>query len=104
MDVGMSFSPGSNLELNVPESIEELGIFTRIALFFNISKDAKGDGRAFIIYVGNTEGTHARMPHTTTDDFIAVEVLESKCMVLLVMSVLIFIREFAESVFGDLRS
>lgn len=77
MDVGMSFGPGSNLELSVPESIEELGIFTRIALFFNISKDAKGDGRAFIIYVGNTEGTHARMPHTTTDDFIAVEVLES---------------------------
>lgn len=35
-----------------------------------------GDDRAFLLYLGNILGTHTKMPQTSTDDFLAVEIVE----------------------------
>jgi hypothetical protein len=37
---------------------------------------AVGDGKAFIFYLGNVEDTHTKMPQISTDDFMAVEIVD----------------------------
>ena len=74
---GVSFQTGSHLELQPPEEMEELAVNTKIQFYFNVTKsDNRNDGKAFLFYLGNIEGTHTKMPLTFTDDFIAAEVIE----------------------------
>ncbi|TRY60964.1 hypothetical protein TCAL_05712 [Tigriopus californicus] len=75
MDVGMEFDRGSNLEVETPEILDELAINTQISAYFNVSR-ASDDDRAFLLYIGNEEDTHSKMPHTSTDDYMALEVVE----------------------------
>ena len=62
--------------MQAPPKIEELAIKTHIQLYFNVTKSDISDGKAFILYLGNVEDTHTKMPLTSTDDFMAVEVIE----------------------------
>ena len=77
IETGIAFEQGSYLELQPPPKIEELAIKTHIKLFFNVTKSNNPDGKAFILYLGNVEDTHTKMPLTSTDDFMAVEVIEN---------------------------
>ena len=74
IETGIGFEQGSHLELQPPPQIEELAINTHVSLYFNVTKSAVGGGRAFIFYLGNVEETHTKMPLTSTDDFMAVEI------------------------------
>ena len=75
MDVGVEFEGESNLELKNPENLEEMAVKTEVSMYFNVT-DRESDDRAFLMYMGNEEGTHTMMPHTSTDDFMAVELVE----------------------------
>ena len=46
---------------------------THIKLYFNVTRS---DSKAFLFYLGNIEHTHTKMPLTSTDDFIAAEIVE----------------------------
>ena len=98
-DEGEESEGRSNLELKNPENLEELAVMTEVDMFFNVT-DNESDDRAFLMYIGNEvgwkessirlisryllmnifpfrqEGTHTMMPHTSTDDFLAVELVE----------------------------
>lgn len=73
----MTFEGQSNLELKNPSNLEELAVNTEVDMYFNVSsKERGGDDRAFLMYMGNEVGTHTMMPHTSTDDFMALELVE----------------------------
>ena len=76
IETGIAFEQGSHLELQAPPKIEELAIKTHIQLYFNVTKSDISDGKAFLLYLGNVEDTHTKMPLTSTDDFMAVEIIE----------------------------
>ena len=77
IETGITFEQGSHLELQPPPKIEELAIATHVKLFFNVTQSDISDGKAFILYLGNVEETHTKMPLTSTDDFLAVEIVEN---------------------------
>ena len=74
-DEGEESEGRSNLELKNPENLEEMAVKTEVSMYFNVT-DRESDDRAFLMYMGNEEGTHTMMPHTSTDDFLAVELVE----------------------------
>ncbi len=76
IETGISFEQGSHLELQNPAQIEELAINTNVQLYFNVTKSEVGAGKAFIFYMGNVEDTHTKMPMTSTDDFMALEIVD----------------------------
>ena len=77
MKVGMSFNPSSSLQLRAPPTLlEKIAITTTVAFYVNVSRAARGDDRAFLLYIGNEEGTHTKLPDVSTDDYMALEVVE----------------------------
>uniref|UniRef100_A0A0K2UE20 Laminin subunit alphalike [Acyrthosiphon pisum] n=1 Tax=Lepeophtheirus salmonis TaxID=72036 RepID=A0A0K2UE20_LEPSM len=72
---GVTFQQSSYLELKTPENINSEALNTKVSLYFNVTKRSDGDERAFIFYMGNVIDTHTKMPRATTDDFMAVEVV-----------------------------
>ena len=74
MPVGVKFKQTSNLELQTPPTINELALMTKVSFYFNI---ASSDPKAFLLYLGNIQGTHTKMPMSSTDDFLALEVVDS---------------------------
>lgn len=76
IETGIAFEQGSHLELQLPATVEELAINTHVQLYFNVTQSAVGGGKAFIFYLGNVENTHSKMPFTSTDDFMAVEIVD----------------------------
>ena len=74
-EVGITFNQGSYLELQNPPNLLEQAARTKISLYFNVSRTEYG--RAFILYLGNEVDTYTKMPFTSTDDYLAVEVTES---------------------------
>lgn len=76
IETGIAFEQGSHLELQLPPTVEELAINTHVQLYFNVTQSAVGGGKAFIFYLGNVENTHSKMPLTSTDDFMAVEIVD----------------------------
>ena len=72
LTLGITFESSSKLELKAPDTIEELAINTHVELFFNVTQSDVG--RSFIFYMGNVDKTHQRMPGTSTDDYMGVEV------------------------------
>lgn len=75
MQVGMQFTQGSSVELHNPDHLEELSVETEISLYANVSRQNEND-RAFLFYLGNVVDTYTKMPHTSTDDFIALEIMQ----------------------------
>lgn len=74
----MSFNQSSNLEVQTPPKVEEMALKTDVNFYFNISRSARGE--AFMFYLGNVLGTHTKLPMTSTDDYMAVEVVQGgKC-------------------------
>lgn len=71
----MSFNQSSNLEVQTPPKVAEMALKTDITFYFNIS-NAASRGEAFMFYLGNVLGTHTKLPMTSTDDYIAVEVVQ----------------------------
>ncbi len=77
LNVGVTFEGESSLEVENPENLQEMSVNTEVELYFNVSGQARGgDDRAFVLYIGNEVGTSAMMPHTSTDDYMALELVE----------------------------
>ena len=55
LNVGVQFEGLSSLELKNPDDLEELAVKTEVSMYFNVT-DKKGDGRAFLMYMGNEVG------------------------------------------------
>ena len=70
----MTFKQGSSLELRNPPRLTELAACTQISFFFNVTK-SEVDDTAFLFYLGNEEQTHTKMPLTSTDDYMAIEIV-----------------------------
>ena len=71
---GVTFTTGSNLELQTPEHIEDLALKTDVSFYTNISDKAETD---FLFYMGNLEETYKLIPTSLTDDFMAIQVIFS---------------------------
>ncbi len=76
MDVGASFKQSTYLEVRNPDNLPEQAIHTQVSFYANVSRHSRADDRAFLMYMGNEEGTHTKMPHTSKDDYLAIEVVE----------------------------
>ena len=55
LNVGVQFEGLSSLELKNPDNLEELAVKTEVSMYFNVT-DKKGDGKAFLMYMGNEVG------------------------------------------------
>ena len=76
MKVGMKFDQASSVKLRNPQYLEELALETKVSLYANVSRLGRGDDRAFLLYLGNVVDTHTKMPRASTDDYMALEVIE----------------------------
>ena len=73
-EIGVTFKQGSSLELQTPPRLTELSSCTQVSFYFTVSKTEEEEGKAFLFYLGNEVGTHMKMPATSTDDYMALEV------------------------------
>ena len=77
----VTFSTGSNLELNNPDNLEDLATKTDISFYVKgvgaTNDTTEANDRAFMFYLGNLEGTSKKLPKVVSDDFMAIEVMES---------------------------
>ena len=71
---GVTFTRGSNLELQTPDTIEDLALKTDVEFFVNISNSGDDNERDFLFYMGNLEETSKKIPNTLTDDYMAVQI------------------------------
>ena len=72
--LGVTFNQGSSLELRNPPRLTELASCTQVSFFFNVTKSDVGES-AFLFYLGNEDQTHQKMPLTSTDDYMALEII-----------------------------
>ena len=73
-ELGVTFEQGSSLELRNPPRLPELASVTPISFYFNVTKSDVGES-AFLLYLGNEAQTHQKMPLTSTDDYMALEII-----------------------------
>ena len=74
-EIGVTFQQGSSLELRNPPRLTELASCTPVSFFFNVSKSEVNEETAFLFYLGNEMQTHQKMPLTSTDDYMALEII-----------------------------
>ena len=73
-ELGVTFKQGSSLELRNPPRITEMASCTPISFYFNVTRTSVGE-TAFLFYLGNEVQTHKKMPLTSTDDYMALEIV-----------------------------
>ena len=77
----VTFSTGSNLELNNPDNLEDLATKTDVSFYVKgvgaTNDTTEANDRAFMFYLGNLEGTSKKLPKVVSDDFMAIEVMKS---------------------------
>ena len=76
MKVGMQFNQESTLQVRNPDDLEQLALETQVSFYANVSRLGRGDDRAFLFYMGNVIDTHTKMPRASTDDYMALEIVE----------------------------
>ena len=74
-EIGVTFQQGSSLELQNPPRLMELASCTPISFYFNVTK-SEDEGKAFLFYLGNELQTHQKMPLTSTDDYMGLEIIK----------------------------
>lgn len=73
-ELGVTFQQGSSLELRNPPRLTEMASCTPISFYFNVTKSVVEE-TAFLFYLGNEVQTHQKMPLTSTDDYMALEII-----------------------------
>ena len=74
-ELGVTFQQGSSLELRNPPRLTEMASCTPISFYFNVTKSSVSEETAFLFYLGNEVQTHQKMPLTSTDDYMALEII-----------------------------